>query len=75
MPDAATPWAIQVRSLFASVMDVTVRTASVMDVIDRTGKHGRMPVAGPSPIPKRTARNLRIERTLIHAVLPQGRDA
>jgi hypothetical protein len=48
----------------APVMDVIGRTAPVMDVIGRTDKPRQ-----------RTTHDLRIGRTLIHAVLPQDRDA
>jgi hypothetical protein len=41
MPDAATSWEIQVKAAVASVMDVTIRTAPIMDVIGRIGEHGR----------------------------------
>jgi hypothetical protein len=69
----------------APVMDVTGRTAPVMDVIGRMASTGGCPlqpkswvtqVCGPfSNSDKATTRNLRIEQTPIHAVLPQDRGA
>jgi hypothetical protein len=58
----------------APVMDVIGRTAPVMDVIGCNAPV--MDVIGRTDKPRqRTTHDLRIGRTLIHAVLPQDRDA